>query len=192
MDVIQTASTTPFNSKDTDVVAERVSKQFSSGKLLNILEDEDDPYSFGLLNARSEDVIDENKLDKVVHGAIDDILLHPLEETQGQTSGDAIVFETPQIPLVYMVGKQVKLLHPMRDVVVAIATIRKGLGADNIMHNRQQPEGFYVVAIYEIMDGNAPLMIPNMDDDPPQQVIEDAKGTTTSWRWDRICAMDAM
>ena len=142
--------------------------------------------------ARNEDVIDENELDKVVHDAIDDVLLHPLGDAQGQNSGDAIVFETPPTPPVHMVGKQVKLLHPMRDVVVANATIRKGLGTDNIMHNRQQPEGFYVVAIDAILDGDAPLMIPNLDDDPPQQFVEDAKGTTTSWRWDRIRAMDAM
>ena len=170
------ASRTPFNNEDTNVVAERITKELRGGRLLDISEDKDDPYSFDCLNGTSEDVINENELDKVVHGAIDDVLLHPLEENQGQNSGDTIVFETPPPPSIYLVGEQVKLLHIMRDVVVANATIRKGLRADNIMHNRHQPEGFYVVSIHEILDGNAPLMIPNMDDDPPQQLVGDANG----------------
>ena len=38
----------------------------------------------------------------------------------------------------------------------------------------------------------APLMITNMDDDPPQVVVRDAVGTMTAWKWDRIQSMQQM
>lgn len=66
---------TPFNSEDTNVVAKRVTKQCSNGTLLYISEDKDVSNSFGHLNAISKDVIDENKLKKIAHGALEDIFL---------------------------------------------------------------------------------------------------------------------
>ena len=35
----------------------------------------------------------------------------------------------------------------------------------------------------------APLMITNMGDDPLQVVVQDAVGTMTAWKWDRIQSM---
>jgi hypothetical protein len=88
----------------------------------------------------------------------------------------------PLLPHVYQVGEQINLLHPIGDIVV---TFRKDLGMDNIMHNMKQLEGFYVV-IKEIFDGNVLLWFQNMNNDPPQEFIEDAKGTTIVWRWDHM------
>lgn len=77
--------------------------------MLDILEDEIDPNSYGYLDATSKDVINGNKLHKVVHCAMEDIFLHSLEETQGQNNGNTIVFETLPNPfsfLIFLVGKK--------------------------------------------------------------------------------------
>lgn len=91
-----------------------------------------------------------------------------LKEIQDQNSSDAIVLETPCNPasFVYLVGKEVQLLHRVKNVVVANATIGKGLGVDDIMYHRQQQEVFYLVPFCAILNGNAPLMIQKMDNDP--------------------------
>ena len=58
--------------------------------------------------------------------------------------------------------------------------------ADPQLYNRQQPEGYYKVSIQEAIVDDAPLMITNTDDDPPQLLVRDAIGTMTAWKWDRI------
>lgn len=73
LNVIQMALSIPFNSEDTNVSAKEITKHFTNGRLFDISQDEDDLYSFGGLDLTSEDVID----DKVMHGVIGNILLHP-------------------------------------------------------------------------------------------------------------------
>ena len=60
------------------------------------------------------------------------------------------------------------------------------------LHNWLQPNGYYKVSIQEALVDEAPLIITNMDDDPPQLVVRDAVGTMTAWKWDRIQSMQQM
>lgn len=129
--------------------------QFSISKLRNILEDEDDPYSFCQLDARSENFIDKNKLDKVVHGAVKDIFLHLLKETLGQIVGTSFTFKHLQ-SFMYLVGKQVQLLNPIQDDVVVNATMRKGLRTRSIMHNRQNRRDF-ILLLFTELTGKGPV-----------------------------------
>ena len=61
--------------------------------------------------------------------------------------------------------------------------------AVNQLHNRHQPEGYYKVSIYEAIVDDAPLITTNTDDNPPQLFVQDAIGTMTAWKWDRIQGM---
>ena len=55
-----------------------------------------------------------------------------------------------------------------------------------VLHNRLQPQGFYKVSIEHAIVGDAPLMLPNTDDNPPQLLVQDAIMTMTAWQCDRL------
>ena len=88
----------------------------------------------------------------------------------------------------FELDEQVRLLHSIKDIVVAIAKI-SSIAASGQLHNRLQPNGYYKVSIQEALVDEAPLMITNIDDDPPQVVVQDVVGTMTTWKWDRIQSM---
>ena len=76
----------------------------------------------------------------------------------------------------------------MHDTMVATAIISY-TAAVGQLHNRHQPKGYYKVSIQEAIVDDAPLMITNADDDPPQLLVRDGIGTMTAWKWDRIRSM---
>ena len=97
-----------------------------------------------------------------------------------------IILETQEADIAgFEVGEKVKLLHAVQDIEVAVATIISTTSS-NVLHNRLQPHGFYKVSIKDAIVGDAPLMLPNTDDDPPQLLVEDAIWSLTTWRCDRI------
>ena len=70
----------------------------------------------------------------------------------------------------FELGEKVKLLHAVHDIEVAVATISSTTNS-NVLHNRLQPHGYYKVSIEDAIVGDAPLMLPNMDDNPPQLLV---------------------
>jgi hypothetical protein len=50
-------------------------------------------------------------------------------------------------------------------------------------------ERYYRITINDVVDGEAPLMVPNTNDDPPQLVLRDVVGTFTLWGPDHICVI---
>ena len=85
----------------------------------------------------------------------------------------------------FEVGEKVKLLHAVHNIKVAVATI-SSTTSSTILHNRLQPQGFYKVSIEHAIVGDAPLMLPNTDDDPPQLLVQDAIMSMTTWRCDHL------
>ena len=85
-------------------------------------------------------------------------------------------------------GETVRLLHCIHDTIVATTTISSTAGVEQL-HNQIQPEGYYKVSIQKAIVDDAPLMITNADDDPPQLLVWDAIGTMIAWKWDRIRSM---
>ena len=98
------------------------------------------------------------------------------------------ITETPTNQVEFKVGDRVNLLDIHDDIIVAIAKIISIPGSGQL-HNRMQPEGFYKVAVEEVVVGESPLMVPNKDDDPEQLYVRDVEGTMTAWRHDRIAYM---
>ena len=82
-------------------------------------------------------------------------------------------------------GEKVKLLHAVHDIEVAVTTI-SSTTSSSVLHNRLQPHGYYKVSIKDAIVGDAPLMLPNTDDNPPQLLVQDAIRTMTAWRCDRL------
>ena len=78
-----------------------------------------------------------------------------------------------------------KLLHAVKDIEVVVATI-SSTTSSSVLHNQLQPLGYYKVSIEDAIVGNAPLMLPNTDDDPPQLLVYDAIRSMTAWRCDRL------
>ena len=78
-----------------------------------------------------------------------------------------------------------KLLHTVKDIEVAVATI-SSTTSSSVLHNRLQPLGYYKVSIEDAIVGDAPLMLPDTNDDPPQLLVYDAIRSMTAWRCDRL------
>ena len=78
-----------------------------------------------------------------------------------------IILETQEADIAgFEVGEKVKLLHAVQDIEMAVATITSTTSS-NVLHNRFQPHDFYKFSIEDAIVGDAPLMLPNTDDDPP-------------------------
>ena len=56
----------------------------------------------------------------------------------------------------------------------------------SVLHNRLQPHGYYKVSIEDTIVGDAPLMLPNTDDNPPHLLVQDAIRSMTAWQCDRL------
>ena len=81
----------------------------------------------------------------------------------------------------FELDEQVRFLHPINDMVVAIAKI-SSIVTSGQLHNWLQPNGYYKVSIQKALVDKAPFMITNMDNDPPQLVVQDVVGTMTAWK----------
>ena len=105
--------------------------------------------------------------------------------SHGTTIEDmSIILETQEADIsAFEVGEKVKLLHAVHDIEVAVGTI-SSTTSSSVLHNRLQPHGYYKVSIEDAIVGDALLMLPNTDDDPPQLLVQDAIMTMTTWRCD--------
>ena len=98
------------------------------------------------------------------------------------------ITKTPANRVEFKVGDCVNLLDIDNDIIVAIAIIMSIPGSGHL-HNRMQPEGFYKVAVEQVVVEESPLMVPNKDDDPEQLYVRDVEGIMSAWRHDRIAHM---
>ena len=85
----------------------------------------------------------------------------------------------------FEVSEKVKLLHAVQDIEVAVVTI-SSTPSSSVLHNRLHLHGYYKVSIKDAIVGDAPLMLSNMDDDPPQLLVQDAIQSMTTWQCDRL------
>ena len=179
-------------SESTQAAMDRVMEQLNSQELFNIIESTDDnPYNFTNLHSNTEGINNEGNLDDVVQETPHDTLLES-QKIRGEEGMDIdqsiTILETQRTKQGFQVGERVGLLHHIHDTTVASAIIFS-TAADAQLHNRQQPEDYYKVSIQEAIVDDAPLMITNTDDDPPQLLVRDAIGTMTAWKWDCIQRM---
>ena len=97
-----------------------------------------------------------------------------------------VILETQEADISgFEVGENVKLLHVVHDIEVDMATI-SSTTSFSVCHNRLQPHGYYKVSIKNAIVGDAPMMLLNTDDDPPQLLIQDAIRTMIAWQCDRL------
>ena len=182
----------PLISKSIQATMDRVMDQLNSQGLFNITESIDDnPYNFTNLHCNIEGINNEGNLDDVVQETSRDTIPNS-QEIHGEEGMDIdqsiTILETQRTKRGFQVGERVGLLHHIHDTIVASAIILSTT-TDAQLHNRQQPEGYYKVSIREAIVDDAPLMITNTDDDPPQLLVRDAIGTMIAWKWDRIQRM---
>ena len=161
----------PRSSKSTQAAMDRVMQQLNSQGLFNITESTDDnPYNFTNFRHNTESINNEEKLDNIVQGTPCDTI-RDSQEIIGQEGMDfnhsITILETQRTIQGFEVGERVGLLHHIQDIMVVTATISSTAGIDKL-HNWIQPEGYYKVSIQEAIVDDAPLMITNTDDDPPQ------------------------
>ena len=101
----------------------------------------------------------------------------------------SIILETQEVDIPrFQFGEKIKLLDLVQDIQVAIATISSTRSSIQL-RNQLQPCSYYKVSIVNAIVGEAPLVITNMDDDPPQLLVQDVIETMTAWRWDHIWKM---
>ena len=101
------------------------------------------------------------------------LLLSQEHSTSHDTTIDdtSIILETQETDISgFELGQRVKLLHIVHNIEVAMATI-SSTTSSTILHNRIQPHGYYKVSINDAIVGDAPLMLPNTDDDPSQLLV---------------------
>ena len=179
----------PMISESTQAAMDRVMEQLNSQGLFNIIDSTDDnPYNFTNLHCNTKGINKKGNLDNVVQETPRDTIPDS-QEIRGEEGMDVdqriTIFETQRTKWGFQVGERVGLLHHIHDTTVASAIILSTT-ADAQLYNWQQPEGYYKVSIQKAIVDDAPLMITNTDDDPPQLLIWDAIGTMIVWKWDRI------
>ena len=178
-----------LGSESTQAAMARLMQQMNSQGLFNITESTDDnPYDFTNTGrnrgtAQSERVLS-NVVQEVRGGTIA-VSQKSLGQKDMEFNLTITIPETQETVHGFELDEQVRLLHPIKDTVVAIAKM-SSIATSGQLHNRLQPNGYYKVPIEEALVDEAPLMITNMDDDPPELVVRDAIGTMTAWKWDHI------
>ena len=101
----------------------------------------------------------------------------------------SIILETQETDISrFELDEKVKLLHAVHDIEMAVATI-SSTTSSTILYNRLQPLDYYKVSIEDAIVGDAPLMLPNTDDDPPQLLVQDAIRTMTTWQCNHLLRM---
>ena len=149
----------------------------------------DNPYGFQELiiptpSATTKEHRNTNMIEEIGHT----LQVSQEASTSHGTGNDdtSIILETQEADISgFEVGEKVKLFHVVHDIEVAVATI-SSTTSSTVLHNWLQPQGFYKVSIKHAIVGDAPLMLPNMDDDPPQLLVHDAIMTMTVWRCDPL------
>ena len=146
-------------------------QQLNSQGLFDILILEgDNPYGFQKLiiptpTATTKDHWNTNMTEETGHA-----LQVSKEASTSHGTGNedmSIILETQEADISgFEVGEKVKLLHVVHNIEVAVATI-SSTTSSTILYNRLQPQGFYKVSIKHAIVGDASLMLPNTDDDPP-------------------------
>ena len=179
-------------SESTQAAMDRVMKQLNSQGLFNITWSTDkNPYKLTNLHCNTEGINNEGNLDDFVQEIPRDTVPHS-QEIHGEEGMDVdqsiTILETQRTKWGFELGERVGLLHHIHDTMVANAII-SSTAAVGQLYNRHQREGYYKVSIQEAIVDDAPLMITNTDDDPPQLLVWDAIGTMTAWKWDRIQGM---
>ena len=177
-------------SESTQMALERVLQQLNSqGKFNMSISEGDNPYGFDkqiiptpittITNRRNTNMIEETSYV---------LLVSQDQNTSDRTRIDntSIILETQKtVVFGFEVGEKVKLLHAIHDIEVAVATISSTTNS-SVLHNRLQPHGYYKLSIKDSIVGDAPLMLPNTDDDSPQLLVQDAIRTMIAWRCDRL------
>ena len=184
-----------LGSESTQAAMERLMQQMNSQRLFNITESTDDnPYDFTNTGCNRGTTESERVLSNIVqevHGGTITVSQGSLREKNMEFDPTSTIPKTQETVHGFELDEHVRLLHPIKDTVVAIAKI-SSIATSGQLHNRLQPNGYYKVLIQEALVDEAPLMITNMDDDPPQLVVRDVVGTMTIWKWDRIQSMQQM
>ena len=177
-------------SESTQIALERVLQQLNSQGLFDIsILECDNPYGFHeqivpTPTATTTDHRNTNMTEETGHA------LQVSQEasiSHGTGNDDtSIILETQEVDISgFEVGEKVKLLHVVHNIEVAVATISL-MTSSTVLHNRLEPQGFYKVSIEHAIDGDAPLMLPNTDDNPPQLLVQNAIMTMIAWRSDRL------
>ena len=175
--------------ESTQIALERVLQQLNSQGLFDIsISESDNPYGFHeqiipTPTATTTDHRNTNMTEETGHALQ---VSREVSTSYGTRNDDtSIILETQEVDIFgFEVGKKVKL-HVVQDIEVAVATI-SSTTSSTVLHNRLQPQGFYKVSIEHAIVGDAPLMLPNMDDNPPQLLVQDAIMTMIAWRCDRL------
>ena len=169
-----------LGSESTQATMERLMQQMNSQGLFNIIEStNENPYDFTNIGhnrgtAESERVL--SNVIKEIHGDTITVSQGSLGQKDMEFDPTNTIPETQKTVYGFELDEQFRLLHPIKDIVVAIAKI-SSIATSGQLYNRLQPNGYYKVSVQEALVDEAPLMITNMDDDPPQLVVQDAVGT---------------
>ena len=90
------------------------------------------------------------------------------------------------VDTIFAIGQKVSLLHKDNpSEVVGEGTIT-ALPGSNTFHTRTTKRDHYRIDVGCVFDKDAPLLEPNLDDDPPQLTLGQALGTSTLWIGDRM------
>ena len=177
-------------SESTQIALERVLQQLNSQGLFDIsILESDNPYDFHehiipTPTTTTTDHQNTNMIEETGHA----LQVSQEASTSHGTGNDdtSIILETQEVDISgFEVGEKVKLLHAVHNIEVVVATI-SSTTSSSVLHNRLQPQGFYKVSIEHAIVGDAPLMLPNTDDDPPQLLVQDAIMSMTAWQCDRL------
>ena len=164
--------------ESTQAAMERLMQQMNSQGLFNITESTDDnPYDFTNIERNRGTAESERVLSNVVqeiHGRTITVSQGSLGQKDTEFDPTITIPKTQEIVHRFEPDEQVRLLHPIKDTVVAIAKI-SSIATFGQLHNQLQPNGYYKVSIQEAFVDEAPLMITNMDNCRNTKILENTK-----------------
>ena len=171
-------------SEYTQMALERVLQQLNSqGEFSLSISEDDNPYGFheqifSTAIASTKEQHNTTMIEETDHGLLDS---REQSTRHGNTIDDtSIILETQETKISrFELGEKVKLLHVVHDIEVAVVTI-SSMTSSTLLHNWLQSIGYYKVSTEHAIIGDAPLMLPNTNDDPPKLLVQDAIRTMTA------------
>ena len=139
-----------LGSESTQAAMERLMQQMNTQGLFNITESTDDnPYDFTNTGRNRGTGESERVLSNVVeeiHGGTITVSQESLGQKDMEFDPTITIPETQETVHGFELDEQVRLLHPIKDTVVAIAKI-SSIATSGQLHNQLQPNGYYKVSI---------------------------------------------
>ncbi|KAL3675550.1 hypothetical protein R1sor_025498 [Riccia sorocarpa] len=85
------------------------------------------------------------------------------------------------LKMAFEVGDEVELREVKNGRIILGVGRIMGLAGKSTFHSQKIQPGYANILVIKVFAPDAPLVVPNLDDDPPQRVLSDAVGSSVLW-----------